>query len=217
VLEALLRALHPIMPFITEEIWQRFAPLARQVGIATHSIDTVMLAPYPKASQFDRDAAAEREAQWLRDIILAVRQIRGEMDIAPSRRLRIVLQNASADDRNQVERHRVYLERLAGLETIEFLAAGATPPPAATGLIGDLVVLVPMAGLIDPAAELDRLGKRIARQETDLAKLRAKLGNESFVRNAPADVVAQDRARVAELEAQTARMREQTERVRQLL
>ncbi len=217
VLEALLRALHPMMPFITEEIWQRVAPLANSAGVATHTTDTIMRAAYPTAGQFARDAAAEHETQWLRDVILAIRQIRGEMDIAPSRRIRLLLQNASAEDRTFAERHGIYLERLAGLESIDMLAANAVGPPSATGLVGELALLVPMAGLIDPAAELDRLAKRIARQQSDLGKLRAKLSNDSFVRNAPPEVVAQDRARVAELEAQTARMRQQSDRVRQLL
>jgi valyl-tRNA synthetase len=217
VLEALLRALHPITPFITEEIWQRIVPLARSAGIVAHTAPSVMLAPYPRTADFAQDATAELEAQWLRDVILAVRQIRGEMDIAPSRRLPLWLQNASAADRDYAQRHRIFLERLAGLEKLEFLGAGVAAPPAAAAIVGSLVLLVPMAGLIDPAAELERLAKRIAKQDAELGKLRTKLANESFVRNAQPAVVAQDRARVSELEAQVARMREQVETVRRLL
>ncbi len=217
VLEALLRALHPIMPFITEEIWQRVSPLCRSAGVVSHAAPSVMLSPYPRAAEFPADAAAEREAQWLRDVILAVRQVRGEMDIAPSRRLPLLLQNASAQDRDYVARLGVFLDRLAGLERCEYLAAEDAAPPAAAAIVGDLVLLVPMAGLIEPNAELERLTKRLAKHDSDIGKLRGKLANESFVRNAPPDVVAQDKTRLAELQSQVERMRQQMDTVRKLL
>jgi len=210
MLEALQRALHPLMPFITEEIWQRAAPLAGRTG------ETVMLQPFPSASDFPRDPEAEREIEWIRSFILGVRQIRSGMDIAPSRKLPVLLQNASAEDLARAERHRPYLERLAGLESITPLAAGATAPQSATALVGELTILVPMAGLIDAAAEIDRLGKRIAKAKDDLGKITKKLSNENFVKNAPPEVVAQDRERAAELERTIASLEAQLTRVRNL-
>jgi valyl-tRNA synthetase len=128
----------------------------------------------------------------------------------------LLLQNAGSADRALVSRHLAYLSRLAGLENVRVLEAGDAAPVAATALVGELTLLVPMAGLIDPKAEIDRLTKRIAKNEADIAKLNAKLGNANFVKNAPPDVVAADRARVAELEAQNANFARQLERVRTL-
>ena len=211
ILEALQRALHPLMPFITEEIWQRAAPLAGRTG------PTVMREPYPAAGSYARDEQAEREIAWIRSVILAVRQIRGEMNIAPAKRIPIFFKDASANDRNYAQKARVYLERLAGLESITILEDGAQVPRAATALVGELSVLVPMAGLIDVAAEEDRLSKLIAKAQQDLSKMSAKLSNENFVRNAPEEVVAKDRERVAELERAIASMTVQLKRLRGLL
>jgi valyl-tRNA synthetase len=221
-LEALLRALHPMVPFITEEIWQRVNPLVAPLTSAmnrratTESADMVMRAPYPQATDFAGDAQAEAEVAWMQQVILAVRQIRGEMDIAPSRRIPLLLANAGARDAALAERHFAWLSRLAGLESVKQLAIGESAPESATAIVGELTLLVPMAGLIDPKAEIERVTKRIARNESDIGKLKAKLGNENFVRNAPPDVVAADRARVAELEAQNASLAAQLARLRRL-
>jgi valyl-tRNA synthetase len=221
-LEALLRALHPMVPFITEEIWQRVNPLVAPLTSAmnrratTESADMVMRAPYPQATDFAADVQAEAEVVWMQQFILAVRQIRGEMDIAPSRRIPLLLANAGARDAALAEKHFAWLTRLAGLESIKQLATDESAPESATAIVGELTLLVPMAGLIDPKAEIERLTKRIAKNESDIGKLKAKLGNENFVRNAPPDVVAADRARVAELEAQNASLAAQLARVRRL-
>ncbi|HEY4214383.1 MAG TPA: valine--tRNA ligase [Steroidobacteraceae bacterium] len=211
VLEALQRALHPLMPFITEEIWQRAAPLAGRKG------PTVMLEPYPSQKEFPTDELAEEEITWVRAVILAVRQIRGEMNIPPSARIPVLFKNASPSDRVFAEQHRPYLERLAGLEHVTILEADAPVPQSATGLVGELILLVPLAGLIDAAAEIERLTKQVARHQQDLTKMRAKLGNENFVRNAPPDVVAKDRERVAELERNIASLSAQIEKLKGLL
>jgi valyl-tRNA synthetase len=213
VLEALQRALHPFMPFITEEIWQRVAPLTGRAG----GVGTVMLQPYPTRSAFPVDEAAEREIHWIRKFVLAVRQIRGEMDISPARRLPVLLQGATPTDVTLLERHRSYLERLAGLESLTLLAAGAAAPQSATALIDHLTLLVPMAGLIDPAAEADRLGKRLAKAADELKKARGKLANDNFVRNAPEAVVTQERERVADFERTIEGLQAQLSRVRSLL
>jgi len=194
------------------------APLlaAQNTRANQESVDSVMQARYPNATDYAADAEADAEVSWMQQFILAVRQIRGEMDIAPSRKIPLLLQNAPPRDRALVDKHLSYLSRLAGLESVKVLAAGESAPEAATAILGDLTLLVPMAGLIDPRAEIERLNKRIAKNDSDLAKLGAKLGNENFVRNAPPEVVAADRARMAELEAQNANLRQQLEKVRRL-
>jgi valyl-tRNA synthetase len=222
MLEALLRALHPLMPFITEEIWQRVHPLAAPLLAAQNSrahqksVDSVMQARYPSATDYAADVEADTEVSWMQQFILAVRQIRGEMDIAPSRKIPLLLQNAPARERALVDKHLSYLARLAGLESVKVLERADAAPEAATAILGDLTLLVPMAGLIDPKAETERLTKRIAKNDSDLGKLKAKLGNENFVRNAPPLVVAADRARMADLETQNANLGQQLERVRRL-
>jgi valyl-tRNA synthetase len=210
VLEALLRALHPLMPFITEDIWLRVAPLAGVNGAS------IMLAAWPQAAQFQHDPAAEAELRWVMQVVLAIRQIRGEMDISPARRLPLLLQQASTSDLQLLQRHDALLMRLAGLESIQALAPGATAPPAAAALVGELSLLVPMAGLIEPAGELQRLDKRLQKIEQELKKSRAKLAVESFVASAPADVVEQERTRLAERERERAALLRQIEQVRKL-
>jgi valyl-tRNA synthetase len=209
-LEALQRALHPLMPFITEEIWQKTAPLAGRAGA------TIMLEPYPLAADYPVDPEAEAEIEWLQGFILAVRQIRGEMDINPSKRIPVLVKEPSERDRAGIERHRRYLERLAGIEGIAVLERGAAAPQAATAMLGELTILVPMANLINAAAESERLGKRLGKTRQELDKTRAQLGNENFVGHAPAAVVAALRERVAELERTAVGLEAQLKRVRAL-
>ncbi len=223
-LEALLRALHPLMPFITEEIWQRVKPIVEPLEAATRaratpaatSTDSVMTSIYPAASDYAADAEAEREVAWIKQFILAVRQIRGEMDIAPSRRIPLLVRSANAADADLAMRHFAWLSRLAGLERVQTLAADEPAPESATAIVGEMTLLVPMAGLIDPKAEAERLTRLMARNASDIGKLEAKLGNANFVKNAPPEVVAADRARAAELLARNASLAEQLDRVRRL-
>jgi len=209
-LEALLRALHPLMPFITEEIWQQVGPLAGCSGT------TIMRQPWPLEVIVERDTAAETEMRWVIDFIMAVRQIRGEMDIAPSRRIDVLVVNASTDDLARIERTRHWLERLATLSTLTPLATGAAEPESAVALLGDLKILLPMAGLIDVEAETARLEKRIAKLNQELTKTHAKLQNSSFVANAPPAVVEQERARLADFENERAQLAAQLIKVAQL-
>ena len=210
VLELLLRALHPLMPFITEEIWQRVAPLAGRSGA------TIMLEPYPAPDPGARDPATEEEMHWLMEFVLGIRRIRGEMDIAPSRRLPVLVAQASPAEVARLERTSHWLERLATIDRPQLLAAGAAEPDSAVALIGELRILVPMAGLIDFAAEAARLGKRIGKLRADRGKTEAKLANPNFVALAPAAVVAQDRARLAELALELSQLETQLARVERL-
>jgi valyl-tRNA synthetase len=206
-LETLLRALHPLAPFITEEIWQRVRVSAAAPG------ETIMRAAYPTAAGIQADSQAEPEMRWVMDFILGVRQIKGEMDIAFSRKVEVVLQNAGPKDLEYLGRNVHYLSRLAGIEMPRVLATGQTAPISAVALLGSMEILVPMAGLIDPAAELERLTKRLRKAELDLHKLHAKLSNSQFARNAPPDIVAKDQQRVAELRTEIAQLSAQTARV----
>jgi valyl-tRNA synthetase len=214
VLEALLRALHPLMPFITEEIWQRVAPLA---GTAATRGGTLMTASWPGAVQYSADSAAEADVDWIKAFVLGIRQIRGEMDISPSRKLGVLIENASADDRRRLDSQSSYLARLAGLESLRELVAGEVAPPSALAVIGDMRAMVPMEGLIDPQAEVARLEKRAAKTRDEIQKARNKLANENFVRNAPPEVVTQEQGRVADFERTQASIDSQLQRVRALL
>jgi valyl-tRNA synthetase len=209
-LETLLRALHPLAPFISEEIWQRVRVSAGARG------ETIMLAEFPTAAAAPTDAQAEPEMRWVMDFVLGVRQIKGEMDIAPSRKLEVLLQNAHARDVEYLKRNLHYLTRLAGVETPRVLAAGEAAPIAAVALLGNLEILVPMEGLIDPTAELERLGKRLRKAQIDSSKLEAKLGNSQFARNAPPDIVAKDQQRLEELRTEIGQLSAQTARVTKL-
>jgi valyl-tRNA synthetase len=209
-LEVLLRALHPLAPFISEEIWQKVHTSAGVAG------ETIMRCEYPTARGIDADSGAEPEMQWVMNFILGVRQIRGEMDIAPSRRLEVLLQNARPADLEYLARNDSYLTRLAGVAAPRVLAAGETAPISAAALVGQLEILVPMAGLIDPKAELDRLAKRQRRAETEFGKLQTKLANSDFAKNAPAEVVAKDQMRLSELRTEIDQLTNQVARVNAL-
>ena len=210
-LEILLRALHPLAPFISEEIWQRIKGSAGARG------ETIMRSEFPRAESVASDPQAVPEMRWVMDFILGVRQIRGEMDIAPSRKLEVLLQNAQPKDLEYLGRNLHYLMRLAGVEPPRALTPADTAPISAVALLGNMEILVPMKGLIDPAAELDRLAKRLRKAEIDLSKLESKLGNSQFAKNAPPEIVAKDQQRLEELRTEIGQLSGQTARVRKLI
>jgi len=177
---------------------------------------SIMLAPWPAASAFPPDAAAETQMEWLQRVVLGVRQIRGEMDISPAKKLPLLLQHASPDDLEQARRHQPLLMRLAGVEEPQVLPTGAKAPPAASALVGTLTLLVPMAGLIDPAVERARLQKNIGKIQQEIVRANAKLTNDNFVRSAPAAVVTQERTRLSEFEGTLAGLERQLDQVRGL-
>jgi len=208
VLEALLRLLHPFMPFITEELWQRVAPLAGRSG------ETIMLQPFPQPQTEKIDAEALAEIAWVKQFILGVRRIRAEMDIAPSKLLPVLLQKGDADDRAKLDKHELLLSSLAKLEHITWLAADATAPQSALALVGEMQILIPLAGLIDKDAELNRLNKEIEKLSKDLAKSTSKLDNPKFIDRAPVEIVEKEKARVAEMQASLRQLGEQVEKIR---
>jgi valyl-tRNA synthetase len=210
-LEVLLRALHPLAPFITEEIWQRVRVIAGAGAGAAG--DTIMRCAFPSAADVKADPDAEPEMRWVIDFIEGVRQIRGELDIAPSRKLEVLLQNAGSRDTEYLDRNLPYLMRLAGVEVPRTLGPAQAAPISAVAFVGTLEILVPMAGLIDPAAELARLSKQQDKAAIDLKKMEGKLNNAEFAKNAPAEVVAKDRQRLSELRTEIAQLAAQIARV----
>ncbi len=194
VFESLLRALHPLMPFITDEIWRRIAPVA---GVAGESI---MLTPWPDHAEFAADPSALGDVEWIKAVILGLRQIRGEMDISPARRLAPLVRDAAPADREQFTRHAALLARLAGIDAPRMLDADEVAPASASALVGNMTLLVPMQGLIDPAVELTRLTRKRDKNDQELVRARAKLTNPDFVNHAPPEVVATERERIAQFE-----------------
>ncbi len=175
-----------------------------------------MRAEFPRAEAIATDRNAEPEMRWVMGFILGVRQIRGEMDIPWTRKLEILLQNESARDLEYLGRNLHYLVRLAGVEAPRVLDAGGTAPISAVALLGNLEILVPMKGLIDPDAELERLAKRLRKSEIEMSRLEAKLGNSQFAQNAPPDIVAKDQQRLEELRTEIGQLSAQTARVTKL-
>ena len=210
VLETALRLAHPFMPFITEEIWQRVAPLAGKSG------PTLMLQPWPEFNPERLDEAAEGDIEWVKAFMLGIRQIRGEMNISMAKRIDVVLGNASAEDQRRLADNEPLLKKLAKLESIRVLGQGEDAPLAATALVGDLQVLVPMAGLIDKDAELARLDKEIARLDGEVQRVGGKLANAGFVDKAPPQVIDKERAKLAEAEQARAKLVEQRARIASL-
>lgn len=210
VLEVALRLAHPFMPFITEEIWQRIAPLAGIQG------KTIMLQPWPVANEERIDPAAEDDIEWLKELMLGTRNIRGEMNIGPGKPLPIFLKNVSAEDQRRLSENEALLKKLARLESITVLAAGEEAPLSATALVGEMEVLVPMAGLIDKAAELARLDKEILRLQGEVQRVGGKLANAGFVDKAPAEVIDKERAKLAEAEQALGKLAEQHARIASL-
>ena len=210
VLETVLRLTHPIMPFITEEIWQTVAPLAGVQG------ETIMLQAYPVVVDSRNDTNAEAEIEWVKSFILGVRRIRGEMNIAPGKPLPVILQGASEQDHIYLERNRTYLQKLGRLESITTLASEDVAPESAIALVGNLKILIPMAGLIDKEAELARLEKEIQRISNDLPRVEGKLNNPAFADKAPAEVIEKEKAKLAEMQSSLTNLQAQREKINAL-
>ena len=205
IMEKSLRLLHPFMPYITEEIWQRIAPL---LGIEGESI---MLQPYPQPDDINVDQNAEQGIEWIKGIIVAIRNIRGEMDISPAKAIPVFLNKGTESDQEKLEEYRPYLEKLAKVESIKWLKPGEEVPSAATQLHGDIEILVPMAGLIDVDAERARLEKEIAKLTTGMKAVSGKLNNKKFTDNAPEAVVAKERRKAEQMSTALTALQEKFE------
>ncbi len=207
VLEAILRLLHPIMPYITEELWQRVAPLA------SVEAETIMLCAYPQADEKLIDNSAIEELEWVKQFVIGVRQIRSEMDIKPGKPLPLFCRNGSDLDRQRIEQNQPLLVSLAKLDSINWLNPTDQAPESATSLVGDMSLLIPLAGLIDKEAEMKRLEKNIEKLEQEAQRIEAKLGNKNFVDRAPAAVVDKEKKKLLEAQSALASLKVQAERI----
>ena len=210
VLEVVLRLAHPTMPYITEEIWQRIAPLA---GI---NAETIMLQKYPEYDKNKFDAASVKEVEWIKEFIIGCRQIRSGMDIKPGKPLAVLLQNGSTTDQSLFNKHKAYLMKLAKLESITWLDNSDEAPESATSLVGEMKLLIPMAGLIDKDAELKRLDKEIEKLTKQSKQLQGKLSNPGFTDKAPEAVVQKERDKLAEIETALESLQQQKEKIKTL-
>ena len=195
------------MPYITEELWQRVAPLA------SVEAETIMLCAYPQADEKLIDNDAIEELEWVKQFIMGVRQIRSENDIKPGKPLPVICQNGSSKDQLRLEHSRSLLVSLAKLESINWLEANDQAPESATALVGDMNLLIPLAGLIDKDAELIRLQKKIERAQQDVNVIEAKLGNQNFVARAPAEVVNKEKEKLADSQSALTSLQAQADRI----
>jgi valyl-tRNA synthetase len=191
VLERLLRLLHPLIPFITEEIWLNVAPKA---GVAGASVST---AAWPLAGEVAIDEAAAADTEWLKQVVSAIRRVRGENNISPASSIRVLLDAGSAQDDARLRKFRSALAFLAKASEVRGLGEGESPAFSAPVAIGSMAISIPLEGLVDLSQETARLDKEIKRLAAEVDKANAKLGNANFVANAPADVVAQEKERIA--------------------
>tara|TARA_Y100000589_G_C27134943_1_gene622137 strand:- start:519 stop:1637 length:1119 start_codon:yes stop_codon:yes gene_type:complete len=210
VLESLLRLLHPLMPFITETIWERVAPLS---ALDFNAGDSIMVQPFPAVDAAKQDEQVLADIEWVKRFIVGIRNIRGEMDIAPSKPLPALLRNVSSEDERRLGISRTFIDRLARLESTTVLKEGEEAPASAAAVVGEMEILIPMAGLIDKEAELARIAKAMGKLEQDVARFKGKLSNEKFVSNAPEAVIEKEKAKLADSESQLARLKAQHETI----
>lgn len=190
VLEQILRLAHPIIPFITEEIWQKVK------GLVNIDADTIMLQPFP---QFDAnlvDEQAINEINWIKELIVNVRNIRSEMNIAPSKALDVLLRHLTEEEINCLNNNLSLIKTMAKLESINILSSDEEAPLAVTKLLGNAELLIPMAGFIDKQAELARLTKELNKLQQEVQRIENKLNNENFVAKAPEAVIAKEREKM---------------------
>ncbi|MDN7130861.1 valine--tRNA ligase [Halomonas sp. MC140] len=213
VLETILRLAHPMMPYITEEIWQRVAPLA---GVFMGEGASIMLQSWPETDASKIDDQASLDIEWLKGVIIAVRNIRAEMNISPGKPLDVLLTKGKPEDIERLDSNRHFLSKLAKLESVSWLENPNDAPLCATQLVGDMEVLVPMADLIDKDAELARLAKEIEKQDKFIGGIEKKLGNDGFIAKAPVAVVEKERGKLAEFQATKQLLEEQKMKIEAL-
>jgi valyl-tRNA synthetase len=209
VFENLLKLLHPIIPFLTEEIWQ---PIAKELKISGDSISTQ---DFPRSNNDYVDVESLQELEWSKEFINGIRKIRSEIDIPPGKPLSILLQNWSAQEQNYFKNSQQYIFSLAKIENIEWLK-GDNAPESATALVGEMKILIPLAGMIDKEAESARLEKEIGKGESKLESTLARLDNPDFADKAPKDVVDNVRKSAEELQTKITQLKEQLTKINNL-
>lgn len=206
VLETILRLAHPFIPFITEELWQKIAPRAKVSG-------TIMLQLYPLADEKLVDNDSVEDIDWIKKVVTGTRNIRGEMDISPAKPIPVYFYHGDSEDKRRLLENEPLLQFLIRPSSMTWLDPGDELPIAATHLVGEMQVLVPLAGLIDKAAELVRLDKEIVRKQKDLTRSEGKINNSNFVDKAPAEVVQKERDKVLDLKSALQKLLQQRHRI----
>jgi len=196
------------MPFITEEIWQK---VRQPLGIEGASI---MQQTFPVATGVD--AQAESDIDWLKQVLQGIRRIRSELDLAPSQQLMVELQAGDPLDRARIDRFGTWLSSLGRVSAFHWVGNDADTSQSAVALVGELKLLIPLAGLVDVAAELMRIKKLMAREDSDRQRSKSKISNRKFVENAPPEVVEQEKERLAVHEANMQRLKQQLEQLENL-
>ncbi|NNC24432.1 valine--tRNA ligase [Salinisphaera sp. USBA-960] len=214
VLETLLRLAHPLIPFITEDIWQRIAPIARGRSLAADG-ETISEQPFPTSDQTRVDHTAETDMAWLQSVITGLRQIRASMDLAPRSTIPVYVVNADTTDRARIDQSRAAIDFLAGVASVEYVEA-ADVPASASAQVGHLQLRVPLAGLIDKEVELERLDGQIAKRRGELDNVTARLANTDFVNKAPETVVNKNREQKCTLETELDELAEQRQRIAEI-
>ncbi|KYN25322.1 valine--tRNA ligase [Vibrio cidicii] len=209
VLEKTLRLAHPVIPYITETIWQSIKPIVDGVEGTTSSESTIMLQSLPQFDEANFNQAALDDIEWVKAFITSIRNLRAEYDINPGKPLSVMLKAATAEDAARVEANKQVLVSLAKLESVRVLAAGEETPACATALVGKSELMIPMAGLIDKDAELARLDKEVAKTQGEIKRIEGKLGNEGFVAKAPEAVIAKEREKLEGYKETLAKLEEQ--------
>lgn len=219
ILEELLRVIHPFMPYMTEEIWQKIPLVYRSHELyetTASSPATIMLQPYPLVQEQWISEDAEQEITWLKSFVLGIRAIRGEMNISPAKTLPVLLHNASPLDEKRATKHAALLRFLAKIDSIALLTPQDNKPLAATALVGELEILIPLSNLIDKDKEIARLERELDKFSKELDKISVKIANPSFVKNAPPEVVTQEQNRVVELKTAIEKLAIRREEIRRL-
>ncbi|CAM4508271.1 MAG: Valine--tRNA ligase [Legionella sp.] len=193
VLDQILKLLHPLMPFITEEIWQRTSKLTNENGNAS-----IMLSSYPQVDEEFLNDTIEEELEWLKSAIQAIRTIRSEMSISPGKQIPLYVRNYTPELKERMEKYQHTLKALSKLTQINYLEAGEKPPVSATAVLGEIELLIPMADLIDKEAELARLAKELAKLEKDINLASGKLDNPKFTDKAPPEIITKEQEKLAQ-------------------
>ena len=210
VLETTLRLAHPLLPYVTERIWQQVGPLAGRQA------DTIMLRPYPLPVPEQMDESAIADMQWLKAFVQGVRKMRSDLDVPPARTVPVLLQHGDGLDRKRLAASNPYLRSLARIESTTWLDADESAPEAAISLLDELQILLPMSGLVDKDAESVRISRELEKRAGELSRCEGKLANTGFVERAPAEVVQREKARALELRAAIDRLMQQQQRLEAL-
>lgn len=192
VLDAILKLLHPIMPFITEEIWQRTSKLS------TQNTESIMLSAYPQVDEQQRNPVIEEEISWLKMVIQTIRTIRSEMTISPAKLIPLHLRNANPLCQERIDKYQDTLLSLGKLSQIQFLDQQQITPVSASAVVGEMELLIPMSGLIDKEAELARLEKELGKLQKDIVLAEGKLNNPHFTDKAPAEIIAKEQEKLTQ-------------------